>query len=44
MNNIFSILIVALSVTVSTACYSESEVEGLSPELRTLLKQEMRAI
>ena len=44
MNKIFSILIVALSVTISTTCYSESEVDSLSPELRTLLKQEMRAI
>ena len=44
MNKIFGILLVALIATVSSNCYSESEVESLSPELRALLKQEMLAI
>jgi hypothetical protein len=44
MNKIFSTLLVALSITVSSSCYSDSEVESLSPELRALLKQEMLAI
>lgn len=44
MNKIIITLLVALSVTVSTACYSENSVESLSPELRALLTQEMLAI
>ena len=44
MNKIIGTLLVALIGAVSLNCYSESEVESLSPELRVLLKQEMLAI
>ena len=44
MNKIIGTLLVALIGTVSLNCYSENEVESLSPELRLLLKQEMLAI
>ena len=44
MNKIIATLLVALIGAVSPNCYSESEVESLSPELRALLKQEMLAI
>jgi hypothetical protein len=44
MKKIISILLVALVGAVSSTCYSESEVESLSPELRALLMQEMLAL
>ena len=44
MKKIIATLLFALIGTVSLNCYSESEVESLSPDLRALLKQEMLAI
>ncbi len=44
MNKIIGTLLIAFISTVSLNCYSESDVESLSPELRALLKQEMLAI
>jgi len=44
MKKIIGTLLIALIGAVSPNCYSESEVESLSPELRVLLKQEMLAI
>ena len=44
INKIFGTLLVILIATFSLNCYSENEVESLSPELRALLKQEMLAI
>ena len=44
MNKIIGILLITLIGTVSSSCYSASEVASLSPELRALLKQEMLAI
>lgn len=44
MNKIIGALLVVLIGVLSTNCYSESEVESLSPELRALLKQEMLAL
>ena len=44
MKKIIGTLLVALIGAVSPNCYSESETESLSPELRVLLKQEMLAI
>ena len=44
MNKIIATLLVTLIGAASSNCYSESEVESLSPELRVLLKQEMQAI
>jgi len=37
-------LLVVLIGAISQNCYSESDVESLSPELRTLLKREMLAL
>lgn len=44
MKNIIATLLVVLIGSLSSHCYSDSEVEDLSPELRALLKQEMLAI
>ncbi|MFT6897928.1 MAG: hypothetical protein ACJA13_002342 [Paraglaciecola sp.] len=44
MKKIMSIVLVALIGAVSLNGYSQNEVQSLSPELRTLLKQEMLAI
>ncbi len=44
MKKIIGALLVAWIGAVSSNCYSGSEVEKLSPELRALLKQEMLAI
>jgi len=44
MKKIIGTLLIALIAAVSSSCYSKSEVESLSPELRALLKQEMLAI
>ena len=44
MNKIMATLLITLISAVSLNCYSESDVESLSPELRALLKQEMLAI
>lgn len=44
MKTIMSTLLVVLVATVSVNCFSQNEVENLSPELRILLKEEMLAI
>ena len=44
MNKIMGTLLIILIGAVPLSCYSESDVESLSPDLRALLKQEMLAI
>jgi hypothetical protein len=44
MKIIINIMLATLMGAISPISYSQNEVESLSPELRTLLKQEMLAI